>query len=229
MLPGDNDWYDCPDPRQGWDHWLDSFDGMEVHWDGTTSPKYSPIPAKVRRQSVRRENFSYAHGGVLFIGVNTVNREPFDIRANYLARMDDNRNWIRQIIQQYRFSPTPSSDDEESIRAVIFFGHHRQLLFWRSLQDELQALKVPMAYFHGNGHSFYAEKPFSDWPDFWISQVDMGGIAPPIRVTIQGTTDTAQEYPLRKISPYHVMMGPNIHIDRRGGTDKGPYSTSSFS
>ena len=85
-----------------------------------------------------------------------------------------------------------------------------------------------MAYFHGNGHSWYAEEPFSDWSNFWISQVDMGGIAPPIRVTIQGTTEVAQQYPPRKLSPYHIMMGPTIHIDRRGGTDKGPYSTSSF-
>jgi len=228
MLPGDNDWYDCPNPNQGWRHWVDSFDGMEVHWDGTASPNYSPIPSKVQRQSVRRENFSFTHGGVLFIGVNTVNREPYDINKNYQERMNNNRDWIRQIVRRHEFNHKPSVADEDSIRAIFFFGHHRQSQFWRSLQDDLEDLKVPMAYFHGNGHSWYAEEPFSDWPNFWISQVDMGGIAPPIRVTIQGTTEVAQQYPPRRLSPYHVMMGPTIHVDRRGGTDKGPYSTSSF-
>ena len=94
--------YDCPNPTAGWSNWMDSFGGMEVHWDGTTT-----LPSRVQRQSARRENFAFHHGGVLFIGANLVSKEPYDINANYRKRMNENREWVRQVVQQYRFNKTP--------------------------------------------------------------------------------------------------------------------------
>jgi hypothetical protein len=202
---------------------MDSFGSMEVHWDGTTT-----LPSRVQRQPQRRENFAFHHGGVLFIGANLVSAEPYNVNANYRARMNENRAWVQQVLRRYQFNPNPSSTDDVSIRAIFAFGHNRQTQFWRSVQDDIEQHDVPFVYFHGNGHSWYAERPFSDWNNMWISQVDMGGIAPPIKVTIQGTTEIARQYPPRKMSPHHIMMGSSIHVDRRGGTIKGPWSTSSF-
>ena len=214
---------DCPNPTEGWANWMDSFGSMEVHWDGTTT-----LPSRVQRQPQRRENFAFHHGGVLFIGANLVSAEPYNVNANYKARMNENRQWVQQVLRRYQFNPNPSSTDDVSIRAIFAFGHNRQTQFWRSVQDDIEERDVPFVYFHGNGHSWYAERPFSDWNNMWISQVDMGGIAPPIKVTIQGTTEIARQYPPRKMSPHHIMMGSSIHVDRRGGTIKGPWSTSSF-
>jgi len=202
---------------------MDSFGSMEVHWDGTTT-----LPSRVQRQPQRKENFAFHHGGVLFIGANLVSAEPYDVNANYRARMNENRAWVQQVLRRYQFNPNPSASDDVSIRAIFAFGHNRQTQFWRSVQDDIEEHDVPFVYFHGNGHSWYAERPFSDWNNMWISQVDMGGIAPPIKVTIQGTTEIARQYPPRKMSPHHIMMGSSIHVDRRGGTIKGPWSTSSF-
>jgi hypothetical protein len=202
---------------------MDSFGSMEVHWDGTTT-----LPSRVQRQPQRRENFAFHHGGVLFIGANLVSAEPYNVNANYRARMNENRAWVQQVLRRYQFNPNPSSTDDVSIRAIFAFGHNRQTQFWRSVQDDIEQHDVPFVYFHGNGHSWYAERPFSDWNNMWISQVDMGGIAPPIKITIQGTTEIARQYPPRKMSPHHIMMGSSIHVDRRGGTIKGPWSTSSF-
>ena len=202
---------------------MDSFGSMEVHWDGTTT-----LPSRVQRQPQRKENFAFHHGGVLFIGANLVSAEPYDVNANYRARMNENRAWVQQVLRRYQFNPNPSASDDVSIRAIFAFGHNRQTQFWRSVQDDIEEHDVPFVYFHGNGHSWYAERPFTDWNNMWISQVDMGGIAPPIKVTIQGTTEIARQYPPRKMSPHHIMMGSSIHVDRRGGTIKGPWSTSSF-
>ena len=202
---------------------MDSFGSMEVHWDGTTT-----LPSRVQRQPQRKENFAFHHGGVLFIGANLVSAEPYNVNANYRARMNENRAWVQQVLRRYQFNPNPSASDDVSIRAIFAFGHNRQTQFWRSVQDDIEEHDVPFVYFHGNGHSWYAERPFTDWNNMWISQVDMGGIAPPIKVTIQGTTEIARQYPPRKMSPHHIMMGSSIHVDRRGGTIKGPWSTSSF-
>lgn len=202
---------------------MDSFGSMEVHWDGTTT-----LPSRVQRQPQRKENFAFHHGGVLFIGANLVSAEPYNVNANYRARMNENRAWVQQVLRRYQFNPNPSASDDVSIRAIFAFGHNRQTQFWRSVQDDIEEHDVPFVYFHGNGHSWYAERPFSDWNNMWISQVDMGGIAPPVKVTIQGTTEIARQYPPRKMSPHHIMMGSSIHVDRRGGTIKGPWSTSSF-
>ena len=213
---------DCPNPTEGWANWMDSFGSMEVHWDGTTT-----LPSRVQRQPQRKENFAFHHGGVLFIGANLVSAEPYNVNANYRARMNENRAWVQQVLRRYQFNPNPSASDDVSIRAIFAFGHNRQTQFWRSVQDDIEEHDVPFVYFHGNGHSWYAERPFTDWNNMWISQVDMGGIAPPIKVTIQGTTEIARQYPPRKMSPHHIMMGSSIHVDRRGGTIKGPWSTSS--
>lgn len=202
---------------------MDSFGSMEVHWDGTTT-----LPSRVQRQPQRKENFAFHHGGVLFIGANLVSAEPYNVNANYRARMNENRAWVQQVLRRYQFNPNPSASDDVSIRAIFAFGHNRQTQFWRSVQDDIEEHDVPFVYFHGNGHSWYAERPFSDWNNMWISQVDMGGIAPPVKVTIQGTTEIARQYPPRMMSPHHIMMGSSIHVDRRGGTIKGPWSTSSF-
>lgn len=226
VLPGDNDWHDCPDPAEGFAHWKDSFSTMEMAWDGTQSP----IPQMVRRMPARSENFAFTHGGVLFVGINLISEDPNNNKKDLNARMEHNRQWIREQVGRHSFDANPPPGDATSVRAVIFFGHHRSHTFYRNLRDELMPLNVPMVHFHGNGHRFELEKLAEDigWDNFWVSQVDMGGIAPPIRVTIQGTTETAKMYPLEARSIHHQKLGSTIHLDRRGGTLKGPMSTSSW-
>ena len=62
VLPGNDDWNDCPDPGAAWKDWKTNLNRFEDNFDDA--------PTNVERQFERSENFSFLRGGVLFVGVH---------------------------------------------------------------------------------------------------------------------------------------------------------------
>jgi hypothetical protein len=173
ILPGDNEWNDCTDPDSAWTLWTKHFDRFENHWK-------HPLP--VKRQDKRGENFAFVRSEVLFLGINVVGGRVHD-PEEWKKRHSENLEWTRQNLKQYR----------DSIACLVVFGHAFPLKvhddYFQGLSESAAEFKKPVLYLHGDGHRWIRNRPFAALNIERI-QVDQGGIAPPIKVTI---TDDPKE------------------------------------
>ena len=217
MTPGDNDWNDCPNPRSAWDRWTDAFldPPLERNWmsndmttaisrtsssSSLTTSRMLPVPGLVRRQPVRPENFAFRYSDVLFIGINMVSSGPDGslTEDQWESRLDDNIDWIDENVDFGGLggggggggggNPIP--------RAVVVFGHSkrgRRVL--HHVRSRFGFMSMPVVYFHGDGHEYEIERTYYEnergWDRYWRVQVDQGAVAPPLRVTVRGTTKEA--------------------------------------
>ena len=86
IVPGDNEWNDCPDPAAAWRLWTMYFLGLEGSW---------ALPFPVTRQQERPENFAFSHRGVLFLGLNLVGGRVHDA-AEWTRRHAENVAWMKE-------------------------------------------------------------------------------------------------------------------------------------
>lgn len=182
IIPGDNEWNDCTHPDQAWRLWEQYFMRFDRHWQ-------HQLP--VIRQWEREENFSFVKGGVLFIGLNIVGGRVHDA-AEWKQRHAADLDWVRRNLR--RFGTDVSS--------LVIFGHAKPIKNHNDFFDPFskQALKFekPILYIHGDGHVWIYDRPFSA-KNILRVEVDSGGIAPPLKVTVTGD----------KINPFQ--------FDRRNG------------
>ncbi len=209
LIPGDNDWNDCPDPDLAWQYWEDHLLGFERKWE------IRPYLQYVDRQSERQENFGFVLNGVLIIGLNQVAGID-DI--GYEERLDHNIMWIDEQVQKY----------QDDIRLCVFFAHSSKgVRVFRYAQRMLSGF--PTLVLKGDGHTFDVSNNLRDvgqdfgWDLFKVVQVDQGGKAPPIRITIQGTSAEALTAPMEvgESNNELVFWDGLVFLDRRGGV----YST----
>lgn len=212
IIPGDNDWRDCVDRSTAWERWKSHFMALETNWNQTTKP----FLTSVVRQPIRRENFAFTSHGVLFMGVHVLGGG--NIRnSDVSGRMDDNEAWIDEQVQQHA-----TNMQSGRIRAVIVFGHAMnapRLRLLEHMKERLSPLGLPVLYFKGDKHTFEICGSFQgiSWDNFTIVQVEQGGNAPPIRVTVQGTTPQALQEPFGTQSSNVTMLADFINLDQRGG------------
>jgi len=211
VLPGDNDWIDCPNSTIAWDRWADNFIPFEQHsaWDDVNF-----VPQLVRRQAIRPENFAFHFRSVLFMGLNLIagTRGVTESEAVWDERIGHCQDWaatnINDYIRQYGGPP----------RTIIFFGHARRgREVWFTMQDLLYQYQIPVVYLHGNGHEFYVDNPIVEWPRFTEVQVDQGANARPVKVTVRGTTQQALNRPFVREDINQHIFGGLVKLDRRGG------------
>jgi len=213
VLPGDNDWTDCPNSTIAWQHWSSNFISFEQNWASD-----SFIPSIVTRQPARPENFAFHHHRVLFMGLNLIagtrnKTQPADVWDMRILQCEQ---WVVSQIDSYLATVG------EAPRAVIVFGHARRGKdVFDTLEDKLATYGIPLVYLHGNGHSFYVNVPVPYWPQFKEVQVDQGANARPIKVTVRGTTKRALNQPFVQEDLYQHVLGGMIKIDRRGGLYPG--------
>lgn len=213
LIPGDNDWNDCPDPDIAWQYWEDHFMAFERNYMGVRP--YLPL---VERQPERQENFGFVLNGVLIIGLNQVAGLD-DI--GYEERLEHNIMWIDEQVHKYTMA---------SIRLCIIFAHSSKgARVFRHAQRVLSGYSFPTLVLKGDGHTFDVSNNLRDvgqdfgWDLFKVVQVNRGGEAPPIRITIQGTTAEALKAPIEvgKSNNELVFWDGLGFLDRRGGV----YST----
>jgi len=168
IIPGDNEWNDCATPDMAWKYWLKHFHNFDTHW------KYD---FKVSRQKVRNENFCFRLNGVLFVGINLVGGRVHDAEE-WKTRHGQNIAWIKSTLKSNR----------DSCHSIVLFGHATPVLKHNDFSTPFVALvneaKLPVLYLHGDGHRWIKDKPFGTDLITRV-QVDQGGIAPPLKVTIQ--------------------------------------------
>lgn len=173
IIPGDNEYNDCLNPAEGWKFWNKHFLRFEQRW---------PHTLRVFRQLEREENFAFPHGGVLFVGLNLVGGRVHD-KAEWKRRHAEDLDWLRRNIQTFG----------DASSSLVVFGHalptplHDD--FFRPFIEEAGRFDKPVLYLHGDGHRWIHDRPFSA-KNILRVQVDQGGIAPPIKVTVN---DSATE------------------------------------
>ena len=95
-----------------------------------------------------------------------------------------------------------------------FFGHafkFKKLL--NMVAQTAESMGVPSMYIHGDGHKWSFRQPF-DESNFWKIQVDQGGEAPPLKVTVFGSEEAALS---DSHSTSKFTVANFISVDRRGG------------
>lgn len=169
IIPGDNEWNDCidPDPDQAWKYWAKHFMRFDRRWQ-------HDLP--LFRQLEREENFSFVKNGVLFVGLNIVGGRVHDA-AEWKQRHAQCLGWIRRNLSQ--------SGDEAG--SLVIFGHAKPAAahkdFFDPFSQDAMTFGKPILYLHGDGHRWIHDHPFAA-KNILRVQVDQGGSAPPLKVTI---------------------------------------------
>eukprot|EP00586_Coscinodiscus_wailesii_P002469 CAMPEP_0172481308 /NCGR_PEP_ID=MMETSP1066-20121228/7050_1 /TAXON_ID=671091 /ORGANISM="Coscinodiscus wailesii, Strain CCMP2513" /LENGTH=327 /DNA_ID=CAMNT_0013243449 /DNA_START=244 /DNA_END=1227 /DNA_ORIENTATION=- len=167
IVPGDNDWNDCPAPGDAWNNWKTHFMRFDQRWNNRIWG--------VGRQRKRTENFVFLHRGVLFIGVHLVGGDVHE--EEWGVRHAQSLRWTRNCLKRY----------SEHFDAVVLLGHAKR--GWKNddyfdplfdLIDEAYD-DIPFLYCHGDGHKYKVKEKYSNFLDV---QVNSGKKAPPLKVTI---------------------------------------------
>jgi hypothetical protein len=173
IIPGDNEWNDCLVPTEAWKLWTKHFLRFDQHW---------VHDLRVFRQLEREENFSMIDKGVLLVGVNIVGGRLHDA-AEWKERHAQNLAWVRENVERF---------GTES-KCLVLFGHATPTAthddFFGPFSDLCKTYGKPVLYLHGDGHRWVQDRPFAAQNILRI-QVDQGGIAPPVIVTIHEEGET---------------------------------------
>lgn len=221
VVPGDNDWYCCPNRTQSFEYFLKYFDGFETKWH---KKDYESL--KIMRSEENRELFVFSKEGILFIGLHMINApiEDEDIES-WNARMKMNKEWVAHNVELYF--------RKSEIRGVIMLGHclrsPRTRPFFLSVADYFGNIthreKLPVLYLHGDGHKWDVDTKFSHqlhWKHFRDIQVDQGGLADPIIVDV-APQKKGKLKGLKERNDLEYVFGKGLfRIDRQRGKYKNP-------
>ncbi len=184
IIPGDNEWNDCGDPDQAWQYWEKYF----MRFDRRRSHR---LP--VFRQLEREENFSFVSGGVLFVGINLVG-----------GRIHDAEEWRQRHAQDIEWTRHNLSVFGNQVTSLVLFGHanpnEKHADFFDPFIEEATAFGKPVLYLHGDGHKWIHDRPFAA-ENILRVQVDQGGIAPPLKVTVTDHVSEPFQFDRRMETP----------------------------
>lgn len=175
IIPGDNEWNDCLIPTQAWKYWDQYFMKFDGHWQHELA---------VSRQQQREENFAFVKGHVLFIGLNIVG-----------GRVHDAEEWKQRHAADLAWTREHLLRSGAKVTSLVIFGHARPASvhddYFIPLSRAATEFAKPVLYLHGDGHRWTHDRPFTAKNILRI-QVDQGGIAPPLKVTV--TNDPANPF-----------------------------------
>lgn len=180
LLPGDNDWTKCPNPKQSWGHWNLNFHQFEsTFWDvrhlNVKRPQVNPMDAT-------SANFAFFQKGVLVVGINMV-AGPVHDEEEWAYRHHANYLWAINQVNIYK----------DFMRALVINSHAgpnatRASKFFNPLLKDLEAMDFnpkSVLLVHGNGHTFenYTFNKIN------VIQVDAGMKGRPLRITVAANND----------------------------------------
>ena len=166
IVPGDNEWNDCADPSMAWDFWIKHFNEFERNWN---------FPIEVKRQNDYPVNFAFEINDVIFIGVNLVG-----------GRIHDQIEW--DTMQQNAVQWINNQLNTNSINGAVIFAQatldEKHLLFTEQFIGIISDFGNPVLFIHGDGHRWLYNNSYLV-PKMIRVQVDKGGIADPLEVTVK--------------------------------------------
>jgi hypothetical protein len=235
VLPGDNDWFDCPKPFQSLDDYREHVTYLEERWynSSTVALPEDVVEMDVTHNPDYPELFSFYHQGILFLSVHLIDTKPeaqdngdetSDLWVEWNDRMAANIAWFYKALSDY--GPDGSKGDEKDFKAIVLFGHGQISADTREYFEEIRpaffsfnsALKnLPIMYMHGDGHDWDMDDRIRnqlDWDAFIDIQVDQGALADPLIVEIATNPDVplVQEHALQ-----YVFAEGLFRIDRQNG------------
>ena len=151
IIPGDNEWNDCPDPDSAWPLWEEHFMEFDQNWP---APKF-----EVARQPARRENFAFVHRRCLFVGLNLVGGRVHDEVA-WKDRLNDDIHWLKKNF----------STHQNKVKCAVVFGHaqppagagHPNNRLFDALKAAALEFRKPVLFMHGDGHVLEIERFLAD-------------------------------------------------------------------
>jgi len=170
ILPGEEDWNNCPNPENAWETWESTFDAFETNFDHNFV---------VSRQMRRKENFSFLYKKVLFMGFHLVGGRIHGA-DDWDARLEDNVNWMESMVTM----------NQDNFQYVVMMGNARpgpqQRKFFDRLSAFLGPYDLPIIYVHANSGVGGVMKYDLFGGDQGIEalQIEDGGINPPLRISI---------------------------------------------
>ena len=213
VIPGDNDWFDCPDREASFSHFSTHLTGLDRDWN-------HQLP--LVRHAKHPELFAMEQNGILFLSIHLINAPIKDESPNLWAdRMQRNQDWVTHTLDAY-FSKS------SMIRGVVVLGHSlrspRTRPFFEFLATHFvrnrQRLKIPVVYLHGDGHDWDVDYKFNHqlgWKYFYDVQVDQGAKADPCIVEFAKQVN-GKMIPLRLENDNQLLLGRGlVRIDRQRG------------
>jgi hypothetical protein len=173
IVPGDNEWNDCPDPQQAWSYWHQYFDDFEKNWDQAPTADH---------QEGHPENMAWISKNVLMIGINLVGGRVYNENV-WQEMMTADINWISEQFH---------AQAKQVYAAVVFAQanpkakHH---WFMERFISQVKSFAKPVLYLHGDGHRWLYDK---NWQAANLTriQVDQGALAVPLEIQVSSQTDS---------------------------------------
>uniref|UniRef100_A0A7S1BRZ3 Calcineurin-like phosphoesterase domain-containing protein n=1 Tax=Corethron hystrix TaxID=216773 RepID=A0A7S1BRZ3_9STRA len=174
IIPGDNDWNDCPYPDEAMRYWMKYFNRFDKNWN----TKFFP---GVNRHWIVTQNWSFKLRHCLFVGLNLVGGDVND-KDEWNLRLQENIGFV-----QYRLRLV-----SWYINTVVIFGHtalrENVSIFFDGLVETARLYPhISFLYVHGDGHYWISDFPWKDAPNLGRVQLDKGALAPPVLISVKST------------------------------------------
>lgn len=180
VVPGNNDWYDCPRREEAFGFFMNHFGPDFVsRWHSEHS-----INLNIQRSEDNPELFKLYVEGILFIGVHMIDA-PLNTESTKLRdeRMKTSLEWLAKSVE--------TDFAKREIRGAIIIGHagwsERNKLFFTHMSKYFANVnsreKVPVVYLHGDGLTYKVDRTFSEdigWDYFHDVQIEQSGLADPV-------------------------------------------------
>ena len=169
IVPGDNEWNDCKFPSQAWNYWNKYFMDFDQNWE---------VPFEVQRQQNYPVNKAFVQNDILFIALNLVG-----------GRIHDQKEWDNML--QKAVAWVDQQFQQKGIVAAVIFAQanpdDKHKLFMDQFLQLVENFERPVLLIHGDGHKWIYDETWQV-PNLTRIQVDKGGIADPLQVTVLGNT-----------------------------------------
>eukprot|EP00523_Entomoneis_sp_CCMP467_P010287 CAMPEP_0168739296 /NCGR_PEP_ID=MMETSP0724-20121128/11382_1 /TAXON_ID=265536 /ORGANISM="Amphiprora sp., Strain CCMP467" /LENGTH=612 /DNA_ID=CAMNT_0008786679 /DNA_START=63 /DNA_END=1901 /DNA_ORIENTATION=- len=173
VVPGEEDWANCPDQNEGWENWSNNF------WQ---FDKQYPTDFDVYRMQDQGENFAFLLDGVLFVGVHETNGR-IDHPLELENRNNRNVEWIKRMYNRHG----------KKARALVLMANGRPAIrendpFYIGVGDFLFNNKIPTAYIHANDENgkelTYHPYEIEGMDHVIAIQTSKGEDHPPLRINV---------------------------------------------
>lgn len=159
IIPGDNEYNDCEDPKEAFALWNKYFYHFHENWE---------VPWETSYQLEQLENFTWVKNDVLYVGLNLVGGHVHD-SSEWDIRLEQSANWIGSLLEK-----------DDTFKAMVVFGHanmNNAPEKFELFTDKFRALaanfKKPILYLHGDGHYWIKDRPWKE-QNIQRVQVDAG-------------------------------------------------------
>jgi hypothetical protein len=204
IVPGDNEFNDCPNFSQAWAYWKSTFLNFETkYW----VPRFS-----VTRHPTRPENFYFIHKGTMFVGLNIVGGYVHSA-TEWRTRLTALETWMESLVNTSKLPTVLFAHAEPTSNHAAFFT--KLVAYFNAMNPQ-----TPMLYLNGDLHRYVSTQflsfvrirnndtysysigwfVFDRWAfnsrflgvNSWYQLTVTGGSSePPVQVKVNSTADLA--------------------------------------